>query len=223
MRISLSMNREQGLTLVELFVVMAIIACFAIFFISQPDRNMKARALRIQCVNNQKQVGLATRVWAGDHGDKYPASISATNGGSLEFVGGTDEWRYFLVMSNELSTPRVLLCPADDSHLYAATNFTFLRNSNISFFLGVDVADGSNPQMILGGDCNVTNGTQIKNGILRVSTNNPAGWTSETHNKVGNILLADGSVQQVSGTGLRTAIENATNGTSRLQMPVLGP
>jgi prepilin-type N-terminal cleavage/methylation domain-containing protein/prepilin-type processing-associated H-X9-DG protein len=210
------------MTLVELLVVMVVIGVLAVFFMGLPIGHSKARAIRVYCINNQKQIGLATRVWASDHGDKYPASISETNGGTMEFVGGTDEWRHFLVMSNELSTPKILLCPSDERTLYA-TNFTFLRNSNISFFLGVDVADGSNPQMILGGDRNLTNGTPIKNGILQVSSNNPAGWTSDMHNKVGNILLADGSVQQVSMTGLRSAIENATNGTSRLQMPVLGP
>ena len=222
MKTRLSVRREQGLTLIELFVVMVVIGVLAVFFMDLPDHTAKARALRIQCINNQKQVGLAMRVWAGDHGDKYPTSISETNGGTMEFVTGPNEWRHFQVMSNELTTPVLVFCPSEETRM-RATNFTFLRNSNISFFLGVDVADGSNPQMILAGDRNLTNGTPIKNGILQVSSNNPAGWTSDMHNKVGNLLLADGSVQQVSMTGLRSAIENATNGTSRLQMPVTTP
>jgi hypothetical protein len=43
------------------------------------------------------------------------------------------------------------------------------------------------------------------------------------HKKAGNILLSDGSVQQLSITGLRAAIENTGLATNRLQMPVLEP
>jgi hypothetical protein len=97
-----------------------------------------------------------------------------------------------------------------------------LRNSNISFFVGVDASE-TNPQLILSGDRNITNGTPIKNGILEVSSNQPAGWAAEMHNKVGNVALSDGSLQQISSTGLRSAIENSGGFTNRLQMPVLGP
>ena len=51
------------------------------------------RAERIQCVNNLKQLGLAMRLWAGDNNDKYPTSL--------------------VVMSNELSAVKVLICPGD--------------------------------------------------------------------------------------------------------------
>jgi hypothetical protein len=223
MRISLRNQRELGLTLIELFVVLAVLTACGIFFALQPDRNGKARAYRIQCVNNLKQIGLATRVWEGDHADKFPMSLADTNGGTMSFVTGPNEWRHFQVMSNELSTPKLLLCPTDSDSLRAwATNFSKLSNSNLSYFVGVDSSE-ADPQGLLSGDRNITNGTPIRNGILELTTNSPAGWTDEMHRKVGNLTLADGSVQQVSGAGLRNAIENTGVFTNRLQMPILNP
>jgi hypothetical protein len=205
---------------VELFVVVVVICLLAIVFIFGPNRNIKTRAPRIRCVNNLKQVGMAYGVWAGNHGDHYPMAISETNGGTMEFNTGPKAWRHFQVMSNELTTLRVLVCPAD--WRMPATNFAFLANSNISFFVGVDASE-TNPQGILSGDHNITNGTPVKNGILELSTNQTTGWTTEMHNKVGNIGLADGSVQPVSISGLRSAVENAGVPTNHLQMPVLSP
>lgn len=75
--------------------------------------------------------------------------------------------------------------------------------------------------MILSGDHNITNGIRIRNGLLDLTTNNAAGWTAEVHNKVGNIVLADGSVQQVSTIGLRSSITNTGLPTNWLQMPVV--
>jgi prepilin-type N-terminal cleavage/methylation domain-containing protein len=222
MKISLCHQRERGLTLVELLVVIAVLCIFAATIDFGVPANAKARALRIQCVNNLKQIGLATRVWEGDHGEKYPWSIPGTNGGTMEFVTGPNEWRHFQVMSNELSTPKLVLCPADASRAEAATNFNFFSNSNLSFFIGLD-ASNSDPQSLLSGDRNITNGIPIRNGILELTTNNPAGWTADMHNKVGNILLSDGSVQQVSQTGLRQTVANSGTVTNHLQMPVLGP
>ena len=138
----------------------------------------------------------------------------------MEFAFGPNLWKNFQVMSNELSTPKVLICPTDTRD--AATNFDFLRNSNISFFIGIDAGE-SNPQLILGGDRNITNGTLVKNGILEVTTNTPVGWTAEQHNHVGNLLLSDGSVQQLSQSGLRASMQNTGLFTNRFLMPILGP
>jgi len=104
----------------------------------------------------------------------------------------------------------------------AATNFDFMSNSNLSYFVGVD-AEETNPQTLLSGDRNITNGTSAKNGVLDLTTNRPSGWTAEMHNKIGNIALADGSVQQLSTLNLRATVENTGVATNRLQMPILGP
>jgi type II secretory pathway pseudopilin PulG len=220
MKISLESRRQQGLTLVEVLVIIAIVAIFAAMFPCSFG-NAKARALRIQCVNNLKQTGLAYRIWEGDHSNSYPQAVSGTKGGSIEFITGAHAFRYFQIMSNELSTPKVLLCPADnDDRAIAATNFINLNNSNISYFVGLDATE-ANPQVLLSGDRNLTNGTPIKNGILELTPISPAGWTAEMQNKVGNILLADGSVQRESTMGLRSTVTNTPSFTNRLLLPVL--
>jgi prepilin-type processing-associated H-X9-DG protein len=141
----------------------------------------------------------------------------------MDFLSGPNAFRTFQVMSNELSTPKVLICPADaERYGKCATNFNDFNNSNLSFFVGIDAAE-TNPAMILSGDRNITNGTPIRNGLLRLTTNSLAGWTSEMHNKVGNILLADGSVQQDSIRGLQNQIAGTGIATNWMLMPVPGP
>ncbi len=212
---------NSGLTLVELLVVIVVVIFLAMMLLPSTTGG-KARSTRILCVNNLRQVGIAETVWAGDHGDKFSFQLSQTNGGTMEFTTGANAWRHFQVLSNELFTPRILICPEDDFHTAAATNFNFLSNSNLSYFIGLD-STVTNPQGLLSGDCNITNGTSIKNGILELTTNQPAAWTAGTHKKVGNVTLSDGSVQQVSITGLRIAVENAGVFTNHLQMPITIP
>jgi len=223
MQVILCKQRSRGLTLVELCVVIAVIAIFVLICMSGLSNDRaKARALRIQCVNNLKQTGLAFDVWSSDHGQKFPMEISQTNGGTMEFTVGPNEWRHFQIMSNELRTPNVLICPADDSRLSAASNFSSLRNSNLSYFINLDYSR-PNPSAIWSGDRNLTNGTPLHDGILDLTTNRPSAWTAEMHKKVGNLLLFDGSVAQVNETGLLNAVANSGVSTNRLQMPVLGP
>ena len=222
---SLSKKQNHAITLLEILVIMAVAAVLAAVFFwhRQPEAQATARATRIQCVNNLKQIGLAYRLWAGDHGEKYPMELFETNGGTIDFIAGPNAYRHFQVISNQLSTPNFFFCPDEsDRSRTVGTNINLLRNANISYFVGVD-ASQSNVQMILSGDRNITNGTVVKNGMLALTPASPGGWTSEMHNKVGNILLADGSVQQLSLSGLQTAVENTGLATNRLQMPALGP
>ena len=210
------------MTLIEIFVILAVISILAILLIPALLR-AKARADRIYCTNCLKQIGLACRVWESDHTNLYPMQVSGPNGGTMNFITGPNVFRHFQVMSNELSTPYILICPAESDRMRArATNFDFLGNSNISYFVGIDAND-TNPQLILSGDRNITNGTPVKNGLLELTTNCPSGWTAEMHKGVGNIALADGSVQQLSNFSLRSTVADTGVATNRLQMPILGP
>jgi hypothetical protein len=120
------------------------------------------------------------------------------------------------MMSNELSTPYILRCPADTQRP-VTKDFGKLSNTNVSYFVGLD-AEESTPQMFLAGDRNLTNGLAVTNRVLFLATNVPAGWTHELHPLQGNIGLADGSVQQLNRALLREALTNAGAG-NRLLMP----
>lgn len=215
-------DREQGLTMLELLVIIAVVALLAIMVYPGGERDKK-RALQVRCMSDLRQVGLGFHIWAGDQEVDFPNRRSTNYHGTEEFTSGPDAFRHFQVASNELNTPNILFCAAEsDRNRSPATNFINFGNSNISYFVGLSATE-FNPNTILAGDRNVTNGTPLMNGVLELNTNHPAGWTSEMHNKVGNIVLADGSVQLESGIGLQATMTNTPAVTNRLLMPVLGP
>lgn len=204
----------QGLTLIEVLVVLMILILLAAIIL--PSLAKAKGGSRINCINNVKQIGLSFRVWSGDNNDKFPMQVSTNLGGSMELTLAGDVTATFRAMSNELSTSRVLICPGDKSRLFN-NSFAELKRESVSYFIGVD-CNPSNPQSLLTGDRNVTNGTKLLNGLLELSTNNPPGWTDEIHQKKGNIGCADGSVQQLTSPDLQTAIAQ-TGVTNRIVLP----
>lgn len=116
----------------------------------------KGRAQAINCMNNMKQQGLALRIWAVDHDDVFPFNVPAAQGGTLEACergpDGFDlnAFRHFQVLSNELVTPKILVCPAD-SQRTPATNFEELQPANVSYQIrtGTNISDTTPEEMIL--------------------------------------------------------------------------
>jgi len=208
------------MTLIEVVVMIVVLGILAVVFLPAFDRG-QVKAPRINCVNNLKEIGLAYRIWAGDNNDKYPMEVSVTNGGAMELVAdGENVWLNYLVMSNELSTPKILYCPADTDHT-RATNFTTdFNNSKISYFVGLD-ADQKYPQMLLSGDNNFeVGGVPVKSGSLKFSTNTPIAWSAGRHKFAGNIGLADGSVYQVTSVSLHQWLLPQTGlATNHLAIP----
>jgi hypothetical protein len=88
-----------------------------------PSSADRRKAQRLNCVNNLKQIDISFRLWIGDQGDKYPTQVSTKYGGVMELAATGNVAAVFQVMSNELSTPKVLFCPADIDHQFAP-NFT---------------------------------------------------------------------------------------------------
>jgi len=211
---------EAGLNLFEVSVVVVVILLLAVVLMSMDASHQeKSKARRFACVNNLKQIGLSYRVWSGDQTDDYPMGKSVTNGGSMELVATGNVVYTFLVMSNELATPKILFCPSDSVKL-CATTLGRLADSNISYFINADVTNGDQVQAILSGDGNFElGGKPVSPGLLSLGTNDPVAWTASRHFKTGNLLLGDGSVHTLTSNGLHNSFVNAGTATNHLAIP----
>jgi hypothetical protein len=207
----------------------------------------KANAHRISCTNNLRQIGLGMRTWAMDYNDRFPMQVAAAEGGppnqaafSVAPYGADYTYQVFGVLSNELQNPKLLVCPSDER--IAHTNFNmqagnktagaFLVNANISFFVGKDAQDG-NPQTLLVGDRNILSSTAGGTpstggfgsvGAIALGTNITAtsqfpAWTEKIHQKNGNVLMSDGSAQQLSNGRLRDMLRNSGDSSGTPSSP----
>ncbi len=137
-----------------IFATLALIAILAGLLLPMLAK-AKGRAQTSVCVSNMKQIGLAARIWSNDHNDMYPPDI--------------------LTMSNELVSPKILVCPDDKSKSVAADWSQFNASQNVTYeFLTPGAKEGD-----------VLSQTAFRCPI---------------HNNIG---LGDGSVQQGSGSRRR--------------------
>jgi prepilin-type N-terminal cleavage/methylation domain-containing protein/prepilin-type processing-associated H-X9-DG protein len=208
-------GRRKALTLIEVMMALAILAAVVAVVLPMLARS-KSGSTRMNCRNNLIQVGLSSRIWANDHNDLYPMQVPGAKGGAREAVERGEVFRIFLVMSNELSIPRTLLCPSDTRT--AATNWNAFGNTNTSYFVGLDAVD-TQPNMLLSGDRNLALNGRLLTGAVGLGTNSPVAWTGDLHKNAGNIGLADGSVQQVTGGLLQQQLISSGDATNRILFP----
>jgi competence protein ComGC len=222
---STPLRKSEAFTLIELMLVILVVFLVLTMLLPFLSR-ARARSPRIACINNLKQIGTAYRIWANDHNDRFPSLESLTNGGWSDLLKRANEgfmcWINYAIMSNELGqSSKILVCPSDERKPADAFS-NFVSNIHLSYLVGVST-DDTYPQSLLGGDRNLGGGTEPdraygfspRNGEgneVAIQTNSKTGpvcWSLKIHsegttNGAGNILLGDGSSQQVTSGNLRT-------------------
>ncbi|HTJ00369.1 MAG TPA: hypothetical protein VL527_15930 [Dongiaceae bacterium] len=218
MKLRLS-NRPRGLTRIDVVMIILGILVLLLTLAMTGMAHMKRDSIRMCCVNNLKQTGLAFRLWAGDHNDANPMMVSTNDGGAREYALRGEAFRVFQVMSNELSAPMMVWCPAD-TRIPNSNFVSTFGNRNVSFFVGLDAQPESPPTTILAGDRNLlVNGQPVPPGLASLSATAPAAWGRDMHREAGNLLFVDWSVNWVTSAELPHYIGEQTNVPIRLAVP----
>ena len=235
-------KHRGGFSVWELVAVVMLLLVLALWLLP-PLSAAKKGAQRINCINNLKQIGMGTRLWAMDNNNRFPDQVPVSEGGvartNTAGVGAADTFRFFQVMSNELNTPKILVCPSDGARPSGTASGTlwptnvsfqsegpnayFTNNLVVSYFVGCSAAE-VHPQMFLSGDRNIygpTTKPEANGGYGNSPTNaagarvafgskpSRVGWTAWIHVNAGNVAFADGSVQQFGSRKLIQAFNNS--------------
>ncbi|MEW6303372.1 MAG: prepilin-type N-terminal cleavage/methylation domain-containing protein [Verrucomicrobiota bacterium] len=195
---------SRAFTLVELLLVISIIALLAALYLPAAAR-AKAKAARANCVSNLRQLGLGFRMFADDNSGKFPMQIPVRYGGSADYIARGEAFRHFQAASNYLHVTKIIVCPSDRST--TAADWGMLQNSNVSYFVGLDARLGK-PHHLLAGDRNIVKKNGGQSPVLSLTTNDVVEWTPDIHIENGNILFADGHVEQLDNERLQIAVRS---------------
>ncbi|HEY3861171.1 MAG TPA: type II secretion system protein [Verrucomicrobiae bacterium] len=181
-----------GFTLIELLVVIAIIAILAGMLLPVLGR-AKEDSVRVKCVNNAKQIGLAMQMYGDDNNALLPMAHGAVPWGSVNPPPWSEPLAPYYNNTN------VLCCPSM-SQFFAKSSFNYFMGARAAYIAAGDqVASVSfksillPSQYVLSGDCNYLFDTQDADpdNYSQDTLFDPASQPIQAHNGWLNVLFAD--------------------------------
>jgi type II secretory pathway pseudopilin PulG len=221
-----ALRLPSAFTLVELLLMIGIIGLLAGMLLPSLVR-AKSSAHRANCTNNLKQTVLSFAMWAQDNSGKYPWMLTASQGGTQDVSNQASD--QFLIMSNELRFPRILICPSDTAVTarYAWTDYATNGNTSLSYFAGL-CAREQFPRAMLAGDRNVLGLSDFSEctnavGMFASGIQSAAFWGPDLHRNVGNMAFSDGSVDRLTSVQLQGRAANSGTASICSENHVLEP
>lgn len=178
---------RKGFTLLELIIVMAVIMILSQFILASTIQSRK-KATKSSCINNLRQIGMASNLYSMDYKGKYP-----TDG----FDEKSQSTQPLLTLASKNYLPyEMIICPSSGAKVvnnnqaiieyYYITNLTIYDPSN--YVMAHDI-----PQLI--GDA------PKKPGDPRI-----LGTYHGVNSKPFNVLFMDGHVESLNYNSLKTGI-----------------
>ncbi len=168
-------TKESGFTLIELLVVLSIIAVLASIalpaFVSVQERGFQTKDL-----SNAKQIGLACKLYAGDHDGLFPDKDGRLADPPTAVLGGTDSSNqaFACLVPAYLPTEKLFYLAKSawspnipDENTAAPTNRVEAGSNNFAYELGLN--EVSNPSYPLIADAPNTGGTSAVYSTIQTS------------------------------------------------------
>jgi hypothetical protein len=222
----------KGFTRLELLFI-----TLAVGFIGLPAISLlatsKTESQRVVCFNNLRQIGRGFLMWANDHGDRFPFSIDFQGGaypqaaGTLQHPLGANRWFQFDWVSNQIGSPKILSCPANQASPAIAETWNYepgglwypgFQNNAVSYFIGLHAQPYSG-QSLLSGDRNIkptaynASCSLMSGGVAQLLAPGDTNvvWTNAVHGTAGHLLFSDGSVHFANSVDLQRAARDGAD------------
>jgi prepilin-type processing-associated H-X9-DG protein len=227
-------NTSPAFTRLEL---LACVAGFALLLaiITPALASSRSRADGVACMSNLRQIGTAIRQFGLEHNDTMHWQQQAGPAGNFNEPGKHELWFQYWWLRDSIGTPKVLMCPAERRPSWIATNWNLdvngglliYKNNAVAYTLGVDSSTDL-PRSMLVADRNIFTGgfggcaSQLSTAAQVFVSGTPAvRWLDEdVHGTVGNVALADGSVESVDSEGLRRTIAESRDVVGTLHIMI---